>query len=232
MKKILLSWFVVAMLCASVQADNYSDAQDDIFDTGFPHLDILNVEVTNDQSNIIFNVTMLGDLDVTTWGKYCVGIDTGNFAGVNSNGWGRNVNWDRNITHYIGSWADDGGSGAGGEIWEWDGSAWVVIDATYLAGTDFSASDAGHSAGVQSFSVSMAALGIGFGDTFEFDVFSTGGTGNDPGVDHLSRNDPATPGWSDPSVAGTFLTFTPIPEPGSLGFLALVGGAMLLRRKR
>ncbi len=76
--------------------------------------------------------------------------------------------------------------------------------------------------------VSLASLGVGAGQTFYFDIATSGG-GNDPGVDHLSRSDAATPGWGTASTAGGFLSYTVVPTPGAL---ALLGVAGLVGRRR
>ena len=236
---------VLAMIAGAAHADVYadntgsSDTGGDIhsffYDQGFNHLDIVQVEVTNDASFIYFDITLNADIDATNWGKYIIGMDTGRNAGDNSTdpgSWNRNVDWGRGITDFVGSWADDGGSGAGGELRSWDGAAWGLTDATYAAGTDITASDLGHAGGVQRIAVSLASLGLSVGDVLQFDVFSTGG-GNDPGVDHLSRSDYATDDWGVQSVAGNFLSYTiaPIPAPGSLALLGL-GGIVAGRRRR
>jgi hypothetical protein len=77
--------------------------------------------------------------------------------------------------------------------------------------------------------VSLAALGVGAGQTFYFDIATSGG-GNDPGVDHLSRADQATPGWGTASTSGNFLAYTTVPTPGALALLGLAGLAGRRRR--
>jgi hypothetical protein len=201
---------------------------------GFFHLDIMSVTVTNDATNLYFDIQLNADIDATAWGKYVVRIDTGRNAGVNNTdpgSWNRNVDWGRGITDFLGTWADDGGSGMGGELRQYDGANWGLTDATYLGGGLIGGSDAGHAAGVQSVWVNLAALGIGVGDTIEFDVFSTGGSGGDPGVDHLSRSDASTNDWAVQSVAGTFLSYTIVPAPGAGAVLGLAGLAGLRRRR-
>ncbi len=245
MKKSMMSVVAIALLAGAAQADVYmdntgshlsgGDVHDFFHSQGFDHLDITQVEVTNDASFVYFDITVAGDLDATTWGKYIIGIDTGRNAGDNSTdpgSWNRNVDWGRGITDFVGSWADDGGSGAGGELRSFDGSAWNLTDATYAAGTDINADDSQHAAGVQRIGLSLAALGLSAGDVIEFDVFSSGG-GADPGVDHLSRSDFATDDWANQSVAGNFLSYTiaPIPTPGSAALLGL-GGLLSMRRRR
>lgn len=241
MHKALSAIAALAMIAGAAQADIYtdnsgsSDAGGDIhpffFDQGFEHLDITQVEVTNDASFVYFDISVVGDLDSTSWGKYLIGMDTGRVAGSNADAWGRNISWGGDgLTDFVGSWADDGGSGAGGELHAWDGSAWSMTDATYLAGTEIAGDDTNHAAGTQRIAVSLAALGLSVGDSFLFDVASTGG-GFDPGVDHLSQSGFATDDWGVQSATGQYLSYTIVPAPGSAALLGL-GGLVGLRRRR
>ncbi|MFT5422302.1 MAG: hypothetical protein ACI89L_000059 [Phycisphaerales bacterium] len=241
MKKVILS--AVALACAAgvASADVYGDAPFDIFDAGFTHLDIQSVTITNDASWLYISVANAGDLDATSWGKYAIGIDNGKATGMNSNGWGRNIDWGRGITHWSATWADDGGTGVGGEIYSGNATAannssggmgaWILRDATYAAGTEIAGSDANHAFGVQTWQISLARLNLQAGDTMEFDVVTTGGGGGDPGVDHLSVAGLATPGWGDASIAGAFKSYTVVPSPASAALLGL-GGLVGLRRRR
>lgn len=227
---------LVALVAGAASADVYSDnvgnhlAGGDLHDffasQGFNHLDIVSVSVSNDASNVYFDVQVNADINATAWGKYCVGINnTQGGASDGGNGWGRNIDWGgMTITHWIGTWADDGGSGIGGQVWGYDGVGWNLTDG--LTGSD----DSDHGIGHQRFSVSLASLGLGFGDVMLFDVISTGG-GNDPGVDHLSRSDYATDSWGTTSVAGNFLAYTIVPSPSSIALMGL-GGLAAIRRRR
>lgn len=245
MKKTTLNMALLALLAGAASADVYNDnsgnhldggdVHDFFYSQGFTHLDITSVEVTNDNDFIYFDITVDADIDATNWGKYIVGIDTGRNAGDNSTdpgSWNRNVDWGRGITDFIGSWADDGGSGTGAELRSWDGSAWNLNAATWNGDAGIQGDDSGHASGIQRVAVSLSSLGVSAGDVLQFDVFSTGG-GNDPGVDHLSRSDYATDDWSVQSVAGNFLSYTiaPIPAPGSMALLGL-GGFVAARRRR
>ncbi len=243
MQKILMG-LVCAGLVGATQADVYNDNTGStdtggdldafFFDQGFNHLDLVSVTVTNDATNLYFDIQVNADIDVTNWGKYVVGIDTGRNAGDNSTdpgSWNRNVDWGRGITDFIGTWADDGGSGMGGELRSWDGAAWGLTDATYVGGGLIGGTDAGHAAGVQSVWVSLASLGLSVGDIIDFDVFSSGGTGGDPGVDHLSRSDASTTEWGVQSSAGDFLRYQIVPTPSTLALLGMGGLAAIKRRR-
>ena len=80
-----------------------------------------------------------------------------------------------------------------------------------------------------SWTFSLASMGLSAGQTIYFDVATSGG-GNDPGVDHLSRSDAATPGWGTASTSGNFLAYTTVPTPGAIALLGLAGLAGRRRR--
>lgn len=235
MARFLAASAATLMVCCGVAAAGsvYTDATGDEFFGGTNHLDLVSVSISNDATNLYIDILTAGDLDGTAWGKYALGIDTGSSPSENSNGWGRNIDWGRGITHWVATWADDGGSGVGGQVWSFGGSGWSLDGGV-------TGDDSGHATGHQRFSVSLALLGLAAGDSFDFDVVSTGGTGNDPGVDHLSRSDFATSGWGNQSVAGQFLTYTvtpavvPLPPAAWAGLATLAGlvGVRRLRRGR
>ncbi|QOJ01414.1 MAG: hypothetical protein HRU70_13320 [Phycisphaeraceae bacterium] len=230
--KTLCAAMIVAGLASVASADIYTDSHNDLFDNGFANLDITQVEVTHDATNIYFAITLRGNIDDTTWGKYCIGINTGAPGGDTTNGWGRNVSWNgQTINYWVGTWADDGGNGFGGELRQMTGNnngSNTLLAATYINGGD--GIIGGTATGfVQFISVSRASLGLTGNDAFTFDILTTG-NGADPGVDHLSRSDPATGGWGETSVAGEFLRYQ-IPSPGAAALLGL-GGLLAARRRR
>jgi hypothetical protein len=137
-------------------------------------------------------------------------------GGTNSNGWGRPVNLTSDIEHYIGSWVDSPSDNA--QLWSWGGS-WNQTGTltNSVSGTTVS------------WTMSLASLGVAAGQTFYFDIATSGG-GNDPGVDHLSRSDLATSGWGEASTSGAFLAYTTVPTPGAIALLGLAGLARRSRR--
>lgn len=241
MKKTILSAMALCMAAGVASADVYGDAPNDIFDAGFTHLDITSVNITNDATWLYIDVSTAGDLDAVNWGKYGIGIDNGKATGGNSNGWGRNIDWGRGITHWSASWADDGGSAVGGEVYSYNATgvingsggmgAWVRRGATWNGDTNIAGDDSLHQFGIQRWQIQLADLNVRAGDTIEFDIISTGGGGGDPGVDHLSRGDQATPFWDTQSVSGAFSSYTIVPAPGSVALLGL-GGLVAARRRR
>ena len=237
MYKALISTAIIAGLSGLAGATVYTDnvgnelAGGDLADffqsQGFDHLDLVQVEITDDGTNITFDIQANADLDATNWGKYALGINNGSGPSDAGNGWGRNIDWGngQEITHWVATWADDGGSGIGGQVWDYDGANW-----NNSAGL-FSSDDSQHASGHQIFTVALADLGLSAGDTFTFDVVTTGGGGGDPGVDHLSDFGVATPDWSTTSVGGQQLSYTVTPTPGALALLGL-GGLVATKRRR
>lgn len=234
MRSILMA-AAIASLAGAASADVYNDNSGnhlsggdlhDFFQSqGFDHLDIVSAEITNDATNLYVDITLGADLDATNWGKYALAINNGSSPSDAGNGWGRNIDWNgQTITHWVATWADDFGTGIGGQVWDYDGSAWN--NSAAIAGAD----DSQHASGRQIFTIALADLGLSIGDTFLFDIVSTGG-GADPGVDHLSNAAFATDAWGNTSVAGQFLSYTVVPAPGAFALMGL-GGLVAARRRR
>ena len=222
---------VLAAAAGLAGADVYGDSTGEVFDAGFTHLDISSVTLTNDADFLYISVQTTGDLDNPNWGKYAIGINNGKDASDAGNGWGRNIDWGgQTITHWSATWADDGGSGVGGEVYNFNGG-WNLQGATYNGDSNISGDDSGHAGGAQMWAISLATLNLQVGDTMTFDVVTTGGSGGDPGVDHLSRADQSTPFWDTQSVAGDFLSYTVVPAPGAFALLGM-GGLVAARRRR
>lgn len=213
-------------LCAGLaSAGVYNDSTGELFDNGFTHLDIVSVTMTNDASNLYISIQTSGNLDVDSWGNYMVAIDSG-AGGTADNPWGpRPMDFGGvMIDSWIGTWANDGGSGIGGQVWNF-GAGWS-LDAG-LSGSD----DSQHAAGRQVFSVALADLGLSIGQTIFFDVMSSGTGGGDGGVDHLSNLAQSMAGWGSTSFSSQFHAYTLIPTPSTAALLGL-GGLVALRRRR
>lgn len=210
-----------ALVCATVASagvlgsQSYTDSSNDLFDNGFANLDITGVSVSNTATSISISVTTR---EFQNWTKYLLFMNTRE-GGTGSNGWGRPVDLNgAQIDYYIGSWVDAPSGNA--QFWSF-GTGWN-LDST------FSNSVSGNTV---TWTVSLASLGLSIGSTFTFDVATSGG-GNDPGVDHLSRFDAATPGWGTASTSGAFLSYTVVPAPGALALVAAAGLMGASRRRR
>ena len=219
MKISMIATVVATALAASIglnaAATTYTDSTFDLFDNGLDNLDISQVDITDDGTNLSIAITTRG---FQTWTKYMVFFNTSN-AGTSTNAWSRPVTLTSNIDYFVGSWVDAPTSNS--QFVSWTGSAWNWGSESTLSNSV--------SANTVTWSFSLASLGLGAGQTFYFDVATSGG-GNDPGVDHLSRSDIATSGWGSPSTSGTFLGYTTVPAPGAIALLGLAGLAGRRRR--
>lgn len=211
--RLFLSTAIAASLASTAGAAIYTDNTFDTFDNGLDNLDIASVDMSDDGVNLTIAVTTRG---FQTWTKYMMYFDTA-AGGTTSNAWSRPVDLNgREIEHYIGSWVDASSNNA--QFWSWGGSWNQTGTLTNSV-----------SGNTVTWTVSLASLGVSAGQTIYFDIATSGG-GNDPGVDHLSRSDAATPGWGSASVAGGFLGYTTVPAPGAIALLGLAGLAGRRRR--
>lgn len=242
MKRTIRSGLVLAgalLIAASARADIISDTIGDI-DPGIANgggtLDIVSMEVTTSGSDLIFSLTLNGNVSTTDWGNFMIGIATGDSAGTTTgNGWVRPINLDApsgGMNYWIGSWVNAGG---GAQLWSYDNGT-----SSWTGPSDLS-SGYSFSAGAQStidYTVSLSSLGVSAGDTIYFDAYSSGGGGSDSAVDALSNPNVSITSWgqtytSSENPPGTGLSsYTIVPEPTTLGLLGLGVLAVRLGRKR
>ncbi len=227
MKKLLAAAFVCVAAAAPVHADLYNDSAGDTFPGvgGGGILDILSVEVTNDATDLYFTFTLGADVEATDWGKYLVIFDTTPGGDPAGNGWARPISMPDGADYWIGSWVD---SGNGAELYNYTGT-WNRIEATYdpVPNNDITISKSGSTVTI---STPFSNLGLGIGDKFWFDAFSSGGGGGDGAIDSLGNPNQQVADWGEASDAHP-LSYTLIPEPATLGLLALAVVAMTRRRR-
>ena len=216
--KTALTAAVGISLAASANAGIYTDPNFDLFDNGLDNLDISSVSVSDDGVNLSIAVTTRG---FQNWTKYMMYFDTQPTGGTSTNAWSRPVNLSgASIEYYKGSWVDQASNNS--QFVSWTGSAWNWGSESYLTNSV--------SGNTVTWQISLASMGLSAGSTFYFDIATSGG-GNDPGVDHLSRSDQATPGWGTASTAGAFLSYTVTPAPGAVALLGVAGLIGSRRRK-
>jgi hypothetical protein len=171
----------------------YTDATAELFDNGFPHLDITQMNVTNTATNLIFTLTVNANINTTNWGKYMIGISTGKNAGTTTgNGWGRPINMTSPVggmDFWVGSWVDAPGGGA--QLWKHTG-AW-----SEQTGSVPGIALAPGATSTITFTVSLASLGLVAGDAIYFDTYSSGGGGADGAVDALANPAQSIAGWGN-----------------------------------
>jgi hypothetical protein len=224
----VITLIVTASASTSAVADLYTDAAGDIFDAGLGNLDILGAEVTNDDTNLYVTVQVAADVTAVNWGKYLLFLDTGDGGAVSgsagndpyNNPWNRRVTATEGIDAFLGSWIDGGG---GSLAYNWNGGGWNDegnLGVEIAAGGDL---------GAVGWTISLDLLGLAVGDTFAFDIATTGGNDNDPGIDFLST-DVVQAGWGENSSSPMAASYTVVPAPGVLGLLGLAGLAARRRR--
>ena len=216
----------LASVTAAVNANPgivYNDATGDInpsLATGGGTLDLVSMEVSNTSTDIQFKLTVNGNIGTTDWGKFMIGMSTGNPGTTSGNGWGRPINMSSTaggMDFWVGSWVDSGG---GKELYSYTTPTWNQL----VAPGGFTLA-----AGAQStitYTLSLASLGLNNGDTFFFDAYSSGGGSGDSAVDALANPNYAISGWGGPytssSATGIF-SYTVVPAPGAIALLGLAG---------
>ena len=182
---------------AQAQLTTISDSTLDInagISTGVGTLDIVKMEVGDTATDVVFRLTVNGNLSTTDWGNFMIGIANGKGGATggtkSGNGWNRPINLDAGtsggMTHWIGSWVSGGG---GSQLWTREVSSWsgpaVLAAYSLTPGTQ----------SVISYSVSKASLGVANGDTIRFDAYSSGGGGGDSAVDALANPSTSITSW-------------------------------------
>src|SRR4051794_25926606 len=212
-------------LAGAASAAVFTDATGENFD-GNPHMDISSVEVTNTLTDITFKVNLNGSIaNPTDWGKYLVGIDTN--AGTGDTGtpvgnpWGRNIRMSNGMDAFVGTWVDSGG---GAQPWTFAGGSWTQNgQVAPVLGTNST-----------TFTVPLASLGLTPGQTFNFDVYSSGGGGGDSANDALGLATQSITDWQVPYDSGNNVRqyTVAVPEPATLGLVAVAATGLVARRRR
>jgi len=218
---------VVASFVSTVaMGDIYTDPTGDIA-TGNANLDITQVEVTDDGTDMSITLT-LADLNAD-WGNYMIFMDIpgwspSNMPGSpdNDNPWGRNVSGLAGTDYFVGSWLSGGG---GFELnGYFDSVGWF----TFGEGESMTMS-----IDWENDSITWNFVGWANGITTEgieglnFEVATTGGNWGDPAIDLLGGEGG---NWGEGSTgAWTYYEFSTIPAPSALALLAIAG---LSRRRR
>jgi hypothetical protein len=208
----------------------YSDATGDgTFITTQQHLDISSVEVSNTVTHISFNINVVGNPIATSWGEYQISIDS--ILGGTTSGTlppNRPVSMSSGMDYYVRSWD------SGAEVYRWEatGPFWALDLATWQGSSGVSVPMKTTSS--VTLTTTLAALGLSVGDSFNFDVWSAGGTGSDGAFDVLANPNPAPFGedFSSPYDAGNNVyTYSVVPEPSTMALGLFIVTALLTRRK-
>lgn len=226
LKQGLLGAIALTTAAGAASAAVYTDTLGDNFD-GNAHMDFTSIEVTNTATDITFKINVNGSIaNPTDWGKYLVAIDTsnatGDFRDPKALAWNRNIRMADGADAFLGSWVDGGG---GFQAFTFAGDAWTQnASGTPVLGTSST-----------QITTSLASLGLSEGQTFEFDVYATGGGDNDSANDAAANPNQSTTDWPGPYTTPTdsgFVYTAVVPEPASIGLIGVAGLALLGRRRR
>ena len=218
MMRTLCCSVAILGLSGSLFADYYADEVGDIFDPGLTNLDLVGAELTNTDTELIVSMDFV-DLGAD-WGKYLFMIDRVGHDGQSmTNPWERTISTPGGIDGFLGSWIDGGG---GALTYMTDESAgWID---TAGAGLDID-----WEGDRITYTIALTSLGLSVGDSFTFEVATTGGNNGDPAIDLLGTGD-VQPGWGGGSASPMVNSYTVVPAPGAI-CLALVLGRSTRRRR-
>lgn len=236
MKKLILAavTLMIAFSPRVTTASTFTDAvsgEGGLVGTGGGILDISSVEVNNSATTLTFKINLVGNPSATDWGKYMIGIDSvPSFGDVAGNGWNRPIGMSSGMDFWLGTWVD---SGNGAEVRNWGGASWGLQSATYGSNPDaISVTKDSSSVTVV---LNFAGLGLGYGSTFNFDVYTSGGGGTDGAIDALGNPGQTIANWGDYYNTGaSFKSYTipAVPEPSTAVLILCAGGLIgALRRK-
>jgi hypothetical protein len=210
---------VPALATTVAMGDIYMDPVGDIA-TGNANLDITQVEVTDNGTDLIVRLTV-DNLD-GDWGKYLFFADfTDGGSSDNDNPWFRNIGGLSGTDYFVGSWLDGGGGASASYHYDggWQGGDSPAMSIDWATSTiTWTLTDL--------MSEAMASGATGF----DFEVATTGGNGGDPAIDLLG-GEGTQPGWGGGSTSTDWMhyEFSAVPAPSAIALLAMAG---LARRRR
>lgn len=155
-------------------------------------LDISKVEVVDTAEDVIFTMTVNGNVSSPDWGKYMIGIANQKSLGtVDGNPWLRPISLSARggygMTHWVGAWVNGGG---GAEIYSHQTTGWS--GPTPLKAFAFSA---GAQTSTLTYTISKQSLGVTNGETIKFDAYSSGAYITDGAIDALANTNVSANTW-------------------------------------
>jgi len=220
MKNFIVLTIAAVMMAAPIFGTVYTDPTNDLdAAVNNDNLNFTGAEVTNDLVNISFEISLVGDIQAVNWGKYMIGIDSIAGGDTNGNAWVRPISMSSGMDYWFGGWVDATPDNI--QLWYYNG-AWTNT-AVYTSTINPNS---------VVYSVPLAALGLSPGNSFTFDIYSSGGGASDTAIDALSLSTPTVTNWSEPYNSGANVSTYQVlvPEPTSI-FLILLGLGLIAFRK-
>jgi hypothetical protein len=259
----LLGVLAGVMVLAAVNvasASIYTDTDGDVAGTGNQAADITSVQVTNDGTNITFQINLdtAANLSSNHYVNYEIGIQTGtgSLAGQTaiSNPYGSPIGISTGMYDWVPIYVyNDGSYGyvAGAQMFQWNAGSSALVQNVGTTSITSTALVSGPGSGTLNPSVTvvfplanLGPSGLVAGNSFNFDVWTTySSQGAYDALDNPGTTDP-TPGTTDPwnnypydsaTVAGSTLntyTVVAVPEPATAAIVGLSGASILMRRRR
>ena len=203
-----------AMLPAAAHGQvTYTDPLGD--NSGPTYVDLAGVVVTNDSTNIYFQINVNPAANLTSssqnFGNYEVGMQTGPGGSTAiTNPFGNSIGISTGMNYFIGGFA--GGTG-GANVYGWNGTNFQRVTTGTITGVD--------AANSLTLTIPLIDVGLRYGGTFKFDIWSTFGSPQSaydaldnpnnataPGMPFASGGNPPTPYDSATAVGSTFNTTT------------------------
>lgn len=236
MKTKHLFWKALPLLALlaqqSAQAALYNDSTtgEGTIVSGYSHLNISSVTVNNDADYVTFQINLVGDPVNTTWGKYMIGFDTTSGGATSGNGWSRPISMSSGMDYWLGSWVD---AGNGANFFKWTDSAWSQQDIT--GGTNPDGLSISKNGSSVTLSFKYSGMGLSTGNSFLFDVYTSGATGTDGAVDALGNSGQTIADWGnsyDTGASALSYTITAVPEPVTAALVIFGVGLGMLGVRR
>jgi hypothetical protein len=233
----LASLIIAGATCVSLSAGaaTYPDSTGENFTAaGGGILDITSVEVNNTATDLIFKINLAGDPVGTDWGKYMIGIDSTVGGDTAGNGWGRPISMPSGMDYWAGSWVD---SGNGVQVHKYTG-AWSQIGGAgpFAGGPAVPGLAIAKDISSVTITAPLSLLGLAPGNSFHFDVYTSGGGGGDSAVDALANPAQTINDWGVPYASQTTVLYTisEVPEPAACTLLGLASLVLIrmVRRNR
>jgi hypothetical protein len=181
-------------------------------------LDIASVEVNNNANDLIFKINLVGDIQATDWGNYMVAIDSVPGGDTTGNAWTRPISMPSGMDYWLGSWVNSGG---GLQLWNYTGSWNGPTPQTSPTIQQFAVT----------LTVPLASLGLSVGNTFNFDVYTSGSGSGDSAVDALANPSQTIASWGGPYSSTQTDSYTVVPEPSTTVLVGLSGLLLVGLRK-